>query len=150
MELTGKTQFKQPVDIIWEALHDPEILKQVIPGCQKLELIGENEYEVVMKLGVAAVKGEYVGKVKLEDIEKPYHYVFNAEGNGSPGHVKATMNCKLVPTEKGCVLEWDCQAEVGGMIASVGSRVLSGIAKYMAGKFFKDIEKKSAEKVVTI
>ncbi|MBT2669016.1 carbon monoxide dehydrogenase subunit G [Bacillus sp. ISL-4] len=148
MELKGKTEFKQPVDVIWNALHNPEVLKEVIPGCQKLELIGENEYEVVMKLGVAAVKGEYVGKVKLEDIEKDRYYVFNAEGSGSPGHVKAKMDCKLNPTEKGCVLDWDCNAEVGGMIASVGSRVLVGIAKFMAGKFFKDIEKKSGKKTV--
>ncbi|MFK9090766.1 CoxG family protein [Bacillus salipaludis] len=148
MELKGKTEFKQPVEVIWNALHDPEILKEVIPGCQKLELVGDFEYEVVMKLGVAAVKGEYVGKVKLEDIEKDHYYVFNAEGSGSPGHVKAKMDCKLYPTEKGCVLEWDCNAEVGGMIASVGSRVLSGIAKFMAGKFFKDVEKESGKKTI--
>lgn len=147
MEIKGKTDFKLPVDTIWEALHDPEVLKQAIPGCEKLELIGENEYEVVMKLGVAAVKGEYTGRVKLDDIEKPHFYVFNAEGSGSPGHVKATMDCRLHPSEKGCTLEWDCKAEVGGMIASVGSRVLNGIAKFMAGKFFKDIEKNSRDKV---
>ena len=145
MEISGKTQFKHSQEVMWSALHDPEILKQVIPGCQKLELIGDNEYEVVMKLGVAAVKGEYVGQVKLDDVDKPNHYVFNAEGSGTPGHVKATMDCKLEPTDKGCVLVWDCKAEVGGMIASVGSRVLNGIAKFMAGKFFKDIEKKSSK-----
>ena len=148
MELKGKTEFKLPIEAIWDALHDPEILSQVIPGCQKLEMIGENEYEVVMKLGVAAVKGEYIGKVKLADIEKPNYYIFNAEGSGSPGHVKATMDCKLASTEKGCILEWVCNAEVGGMIASVGSRVLNGIAKFMAAKFFKDIEKKSREEFV--
>ncbi|MFJ7729091.1 CoxG family protein [Neobacillus sp. NPDC097160] len=146
MELKGNREFGHQVKVIWNALHDPEILKEVIPGCQKLELVGENEYEVVMKLGVAAVKGEYVGKVKLEEIEKFHYYVFNAEGSGSPGHVKAKMDCKLNPTEKGCVLEWDCQADVGGMIASVGSRVLSGIAKFMAGKFFKDVEKETGKK----
>lgn len=148
MEMKGKTEFKLPVETIWQALHDPEILRQVIPGCQSLELIGENEYEVVMKLGVAAVKGEYIGKVKLDDIDKPNYYIFNAEGSGSPGHVKATMDCKLKSTETGCVLEWECKAEVGGMIASVGSRVLNGIAKFMAGKFFKDIEKKSRDQIV--
>ncbi|MBM4763656.1 carbon monoxide dehydrogenase subunit G [Bacillus sp. B15-48] len=147
MELKGKTDFKLPVETIWKALHDPEILKQVIPGCQKLELIGENEYEVVMKLGVAAVKGEYTGRVKLDDVEAPYYYVFNAEGSGSPGHVKAAMDCKLEETDKGCTLHWDCKADVGGMIASVGSRVLVGIAKFMAGKFFKDIEKKSRDQI---
>ncbi|QCJ41222.1 carbon monoxide dehydrogenase [Bacillus sp. S3] len=149
VELKGKTEFKQPVEAIWNALHDPEILKEVIPGCQQLELIDENKYEVSMKLGVAAVKGEYEGQVKLEDVEKYHYYIFNAEGSGSPGHVTAKMDCKLSPAENGCVLEWDCNAEVGGVIASVGSRVLSGIAKFMAGKFFKDVEKVSIKKTMT-
>lgn len=148
MELKGKTEFKQPVEVIWKALHDPEILKEVIPGCQQLELVGDNEYEVSMKLGVAAVKGEYIGKVRLEEIEKFHYYIFNAEGSGSPGHVTAKMDCKLSPVENGCVLEWDCKADVGGMIASVGSRVLSGIAKFLAGKFFKDVMKESIKKTV--
>ncbi|WP_419888056.1 CoxG family protein [Neobacillus niacini] len=147
MELKGKTEFKQPVDVIWNALHDPEILKEVIPGCQQLALIGETEYDVKMKLGVAAVKGEYHGRVKLQDVKRYHYYIFNAEGSGSPGHVTAKMDCRLAPSENGCVLEWDCNAEVGGMIASVGSRVLSGIAKFMAGKFFKDIEKVIVKKL---
>ncbi|QCJ41225.1 carbon monoxide dehydrogenase [Bacillus sp. S3] len=149
MELKGKTEFKQPVEVIWNALHDPEILKEIIPGCKELKLVSENEYEVSMKLGVAAVKGEYSGKVKLEEKEKYHYYIFNAEGSGSPGHVTAKMDCKLYPTENGCVLEWNCNAEIGGMIASVGSRVLSGIAKFMAGKFFKDVEKVSLKNTVT-
>jgi uncharacterized protein len=149
LELKGKTEFKQQVEVIWDALHSPEILKKVIPGCKELELVAENEYKVSMNLGVAAVKGEYVGKVKLEEVEKYHFYIFKAEGSGSPGHVTAKMDCKLYPNEKGCILEWDCKAEVGGMIASVGSRVLSGIAKFMAAKFFKDVEKETIKKTVT-
>lgn len=141
MNLKGEAIFKQPADRIWEALHDPEILKNAIPGCEQLVLQENGEYDVVLKLGVAAVKGEYIGKVKLEDVEQPAHYVLMAEGSGTPGFVNAKMDCKIVPTDQGCKLVWDCQADVGGMIASVGSRVLGGIAKFMAGKFFKDIEK---------
>lgn len=141
MQLSGETKFKESVQNIWDALHDPEILKGAIPGCESLTHLGNGEYDVVMKLGVAAVKGEYTGKVKLEDVEHGSHYILLAEGSGSPGHVKAKMDCKLSPNEKGCTLEWNCDAEVGGMIASVGGRVLGGIAKFMAGQFFKAIEK---------
>ncbi|MEH7254237.1 carbon monoxide dehydrogenase subunit G [Neobacillus niacini] len=141
MKLSGEAKFKEEVVRIWSALHDPDILKEAIPGCHDLVLIENGEYDVFLKLGVAAVKGEYVGKVKLEDIEVSNHYILEAEGSGSPGFVKARMECKLVPTEQGCNLTWECDAEIGGTIASVGSRVLGGITKFMAGHFFKAIEK---------
>lgn len=142
MKLNGSVEFKESVEKVWDALHDVEILKAVIPGCQALDYEGDGQYKVSLKLGVAAVKGEYEGKVKLEDVEQYRHYILNAEGSGGPGHVKVQMNCHLKPTDSGgSVLDWDCDAEIGGMIASVGSRVLSGVAKFMAGKFFKDIKK---------
>ncbi|MGG1660213.1 SRPBCC family protein [Brevibacillus sp. NRS-1366] len=141
MNLKGEVSFKQPVEKIWDALHNPEILKNAVPGCEGLVLTGVGEYDVILKLGVAAVKGEYTGKVKLEDVEPSAHYILKAEGSGKPGFVSAEMDCKLIPSGNGCKLVWECNAEVGGMIASVGNRVLGGIAKFMAGKFFNDIEK---------
>lgn len=141
MNIAGKEVLKASVQQSWDALHDPNILKEVIPGCESLELNENGEYVIQMKLGVAAVKGQYTGTVSLDDIQEPNEYVLHAQGSGSPGHVKVKMNCKLSETEKGTRLDWECEADVGGMIASVGSRVLGGIAKYMAGKFFKDIQK---------
>jgi hypothetical protein len=141
MNLTGKQTFNENMESVWEALHNPDILKAVIPGCQSLTLKDNGEYDVVLKLGIAAVKGEYIGKVKIEDVEKPTHYILQAEGSGSPGHVNLKMDCYLSENESGCTLDWDCNAEIGGMIASVGSRVLTGVAKFMAGKFFKDLKR---------
>ena len=142
MNISGDVDFKVSIDKMWDALHDTEILKSVIPGCESLTLNENGEYDVKLKLGVAAVKGVYTGKVKLEDVEAPKYYILKAEGSGTPGHVDVTMHCKL--SEKGdnaCRLDWNCDAVVGGMIAGVGSRVLGGIAKFMANKFFKDIQK---------
>lgn len=141
MNIQGKAEFDSSVETVWDALHDPEVLKKAIPGCKELLLNENGEYDVVMKLGVAAVKGEYEGKVKVEDIDVPRYYILHASGSGSPGHVTVKMDCEFYETEKGCRMEYDCNAEVGGMIAGVGSRVLGGIAKFMAGNFFKDIKK---------
>src|SRR5690625_941024 len=105
MNLTGTEKFKQSNEVIWKALHDVEILKGAIPGCQSIVLGEDGEYDVSLKLGVAAVKGEYEGKVKIEDVEEYGHYILTAEGSGSPGHINAEMDCKLHSIENGCKLE---------------------------------------------
>ncbi len=147
MKISGTAEFNQPVEMIWKALHDPKVLSCVIPGCKELTLREHGTYEIVMKLGIAAVKGEYSGMVTLQDVEEPVHYVLHAEGSGTPGYVKIDMDCDLQTNSDGTHLRWDCQAEVGGAIASVGNRVLAGIAKFMAAKFFKDIEKEIGKKM---
>ncbi|OMP67271.1 SRPBCC family protein [Domibacillus epiphyticus] len=141
MKLNGAAKFNVDVNKIWDSLHDEEILQKVIPGCQQLTLNENGEYDVILKLGVAAVKGEYIGKVRLEDIDKPNYYILHVEGSGNPGHVAAKMDCHLSQIDSGCSLKWQCDAVVGGTIASVGNRVLSGVAKFLADKFFKDIQK---------
>lgn len=147
MNITGKETFDLNLEVVWDGLHDLEILKKVIPGCQSIILNEDGSYDVELKLGIAAVKGEYNGKVQIKDINEPYHYLLQAEGSGSPGHVNIRMDCKLSETESGCQLDWDCDAEIGGMIARVGSRVLRGVASFMAGKFFKDLKRQLQIKV---
>ncbi|MCL6454847.1 MAG: carbon monoxide dehydrogenase subunit G [Alicyclobacillus sp.] len=145
MQLNGQVQFRHPTAVIWSALHDPEILRAAIPGCESMTLNGEGSYDVVLRLGVAAIKGEYTGHVAVEDVVPQSHYLLTAEGSGTPGFVKVQMDCKLDPTEAGCRLTWDCSADVGGMIAGVGGRVLGGVAKLLAGQFFKQVEKQLAQ-----
>lgn len=141
MNINGIAKFNESVEVIWEALHANEILIKAIPGCQALTLNEDGEYDVSLKLGVAAVKGEYVGKVKIEDVQNPSHYRLYASGSGKPGFVDAKMDCKIEPLETGCQVVWNCDAEIGGMIAGVGSRVIGGVAKFLAGNFFKDVQK---------
>lgn len=149
MQLKGSQKFDHSAEDVWDALHNKDILIEVIPGCQSMELSENGEYDVVLKLGVAAVKGQYSGKVKLEDIEKPVIYKLIASGSGSPGHVEIQMECRITSLKEGCQLDWDCNAEIGGKIASVGNRVLSGIAKFMADKFFKDLQKQIKKSKIT-
>lgn len=141
MNISGTAKFNESPVVIWEALHSEEILKHAIPGCQSIILNEDGEYDINLKLGVAAVKGEYTGKARIEDVEELTHYRLIASGSGKPGFVDMEMNCKIEPLEDGCQVVWDCNAEIGGMIAGVGSRVIGGIAKFLAGNFFKDVKK---------
>ncbi|MEK4969833.1 carbon monoxide dehydrogenase subunit G [Cytobacillus sp. FSL R7-0696] len=142
MILSGQVKMKKNYKDVWDALHNPQILEKAIPGCKSLVLKEDGTYDVEMKFGIASVKGDYKGNVKLEDIEAPVHYQLIAEGSGKPGFVKAKMDCYITAVdEEKCEVKWECDAEVGGMIAGVGSRVMSGVAKFIAGNFFKDVEK---------
>src|SRR5881628_676696 len=89
MKLEGSYDVKAPRQKVWEAFLDPETLRQAIPGCEKLELIGNDEYKATLKIGVAAVKGTFEGKVRLLEKKPPESYRLAAEGSGGPGFVRA-------------------------------------------------------------
>lgn len=129
MKLAGKYAFDAPRDQVWEALFDPVILASVMPGCEKLELIGEQEYEGILKMKVGPVQGKFNGKIKLTDIEEPDRYNMEIDGRGAPGFVKATAKVWLTEEEGQTILNYDSDAKVGGRIATVGQRLLDSSAK---------------------
>ena len=129
MKLAGNYTFDAPRDVVWNALFDPVILASVMPGCEKLELIGEQEYEGVLKIKVGPVQGKFNGKIKLSDIEEPNSYSMDIDGRGAPGFVKATAKVSLSEEDGKTVLTYDSDAKVGGRVATVGQRLLDSSAK---------------------
>ena len=89
MKLEGSYDVKAPRPKVWNAFLDPDTLRQAIPGCEKLDLIGPDEYKATLKIGVAAVKGTFEGKVRLLDKTPPESYRLSAEGSGGPGFIRA-------------------------------------------------------------
>ena len=150
MKLEGSAEFPLPPGEVWAALHDVDVLVKTIPGCKSMipdgpdGPDGNNSYIVSLSLGVASIKGEYEGKICVDDLEYPCHYVLRAEGAGSPGYVKMNIDCRLQPQDDGTLMRWTCDAEVGGLIASIGGRILTGISKYMAQQFFKSLKAEMA------
>lgn len=141
LELNGNEEFSSKSIKVWQALHDPEVLKKVIPGCESMELTDNGDYLITLSLGVAAIKGRYEGKARLIDNDPPHSYTLEAEGSGNPGFVNIKMDCYLDEKEDSCLMRWKCDVVVGGLIAGIGGRVLSGIAKFMAKNFFKAVKK---------
>jgi carbon monoxide dehydrogenase subunit G len=129
MNVSGEYLFDGPRDLVWETLLDPDVLASVLPGCEKLELVGENEYEGALKIKVGPVQGEFVGKVKLEDLQPPESYTMQVDGRGAPGFVKATGNLELAPADDQTRVSYDGDAQVGGRLASVGQRLVESSAK---------------------
>jgi carbon monoxide dehydrogenase subunit G len=136
MKIEGAADIPAPRDKVWAAFLDPEILAQALPGCEKLEAIGPNEYKATMKIGVAAIKGTFEGKVKLSDLEPPNRYRMAVEGSGGPGFVRGDAGMQMSDVDGGTKVSYDADVQVGGLIASVGQRMLGGVTKMMLDQFF--------------
>jgi carbon monoxide dehydrogenase subunit G len=122
-------------------LTDPAVLARTIPGCLALERVGEDSYRMDVSVGVGAVKGTYAGEVHLTDQERPTSYVMHASGAGAPGQVRATVTIELAPSEdSSTVLTYSADAVVGGPVAGVGQRMITGVAKRMAAQFFTAVD----------
>src|SRR2546426_10328655 len=136
MKLEGSYDVKAPRQKVWTAFLDPETLRQAIPGCEKLELIGPDEYKSTLKIGVAAVKGTFEGKVRLLDKKPPESYRLSAEGSGGPGFVRSDTGITPTEIEGGTNVAYTADVQGGGLIAGVGQRMLGGGSEMMAGQVF--------------
>ena len=136
MKLEGSYDIPVPRDRVWAAFLDPETLRQAIPGCEKLEAVGNGEYKATMKIGVAAVKGTFEGKVRLFDLKQPESYKMSVEGSGGPGFIRGETQIALAEAGTGTKVSYTADVQVGGLIAGVGQRMLGGVSKMMADQFF--------------
>jgi len=137
MKLSGTYEINAPREKVFAAITDPNVLQRCIDGCEKMVKTADNSYDAHLKLGVAGLKGSYVGKVRLEDVKAPESYTLIMEGKGAPGFVKGTAKIDLVDKGDKSGLRYEADAQVGGMIAAIGSRLIEAIAKKMADDFFK-------------
>jgi hypothetical protein len=141
MRIAGNATLHAPVETVYAALRDPRVLVRTIPGCERLEQVGEDAYQMTVTAGVASVRGTYAGDVRLTDQRAPHGFVLRASGSGAPGTVSADVTVELSPGENGTTeLTYDADAVVGGMIGGVGQRLLSGVAKRTAGDFFTAVD----------
>ncbi|OMQ16342.1 carbon monoxide dehydrogenase [Modestobacter sp. VKM Ac-2676] len=145
MNLDGSAVLSATPEQVWAVITDPTVLARTIPGCESLQQVGEDSYTIVVSAGVGAVRGKYAGEVRLSDLTFPSSYVMHASGSGGPGSVRATVQIKLVPSGDGTELTYSADAVVGGAVAGVGQRMITGVAKRMAGQFFAAIDKELTE-----
>ena len=137
MEMTGERLISASRDTVWAGLNDPEILRRSIEGCETLDKLSDTELtaKVVAKLG--PVKAKFGGKVTLSDLDPPNGYTLTGEGAGAgAGFAKGVAKVKLTEENGGTRLTYEVNADVGGKIAQIGSRLIEGSAKKMAGDFF--------------
>ncbi|MBM3359424.1 MAG: carbon monoxide dehydrogenase subunit G [Betaproteobacteria bacterium] len=137
MEMTGEQLIALPQAATWDALNDPAVLKQCIPGCETLERVSDNQYEVTMRAKVGPVNAKFKGKMTVTDADPPRAYTLVFEGQGGvAGFAKGQASVALSPQDSGTRLAYSAKATVGGKLAQVGARLLDGVAKKLASEFF--------------
>jgi hypothetical protein len=126
-----------PRQKVWEALNDPEILRQCIPGCQSLEKTADDKFDATVAIKIGPIGARFAGAVALSDLDPPNGYTIMGEGQGGPaGFARGGARVKLADAEGGTRLTYDVDAEVGGRMAQVGGPIIDATAKQLANAFF--------------
>ena len=137
MTMNGEVHLPASREVVWEKLNDPSLLKKCIPGCEELTKSGENQFQAVAKMKVGPVSARFGGRVTLSDLDPPNGYRISGEGEGGvAGFAKGGATVALSERDGGTLLTYSVEAQIGGKLAQLGQRLISGSAKKLADQFF--------------
>jgi len=136
MKLAGQYLLPAPPVKVWELLTDPVRLAKLLPGCERLDPDGPDRFKAAVKFGIAAISGKYAGTIEFSDKKPPKSLRMKLSGKGIPGFVDGVGHIELAETEGHTELRYTGEAQVGGMIASVGQRMIEGAARKIMDQFF--------------
>ena len=137
MDMSGEVRIPAPRQRVWDALNDPEILRQAVPGCKELEKISDTEFTAKVTLKLGPVKASFKGKVTLDNLDEPNGYTLRGEGRGGvAGFANGEATVKLTDDGDGTLLSYESHAAVGGKLAQIGQRVIQAASEKLTGEFF--------------
>ena len=136
MDLSGTYTFAASPDVVWRAMVDPDVVASCLPGCDRLEPLGNDRYRAELTLAVAAISGHYTAIVAIVDQQPPRSYRLHVDGSGKAGFVKGEATVELAGQGETTVVTVTGQGQVGGLIARVGQRLLGTVSKMMMDRFF--------------
>lgn len=137
MEISGEFVIPVGRQQVWEALNDPEVLAQCIPGCESIERESDTEFLAKMKAKIGPVKARFQSRILLSNLNPPQSYTISGEGKGGPaGFGKGSADVTLAEIDGSTTLHYTATLQVGGKLAQVGSRLVGGAARKIADDFF--------------
>lgn len=140
MRISGTATLHASRNDVWDALNDPAVLVSTIPGCERLDEVATDSYTMTVSAGVGSIKGVYRGEVRLDDKRHPERFVLHAAGAGTPGTLTADVLVTLAEDGETTAVTYEADAVVGGLVAGVGQRMISGVAKKTAAEFFGAVD----------
>jgi carbon monoxide dehydrogenase subunit G len=142
MDLTATYKFAAPPSEVWNVLMDPDAIAGCLPGCRELRPLGEDRYQAELTVGVAAISGTFAATIALLDKVPPHSYRLSVEATGKPGFARGSAAIVLSPEDGGTAVTLTAQAEVGGLIARVGQRMIEGVARMTMDRFYGCLAKR--------
>lgn len=139
MKISGAYPVPAPPERAYAALQDPAILAKSMPGCERLEQTGEDEYRMVLKMVIASIAGQFDGRIWITDKNPPESFTLNVEGKGKPGFMKGSGALRIAPNGTGAEVQYEGDVQVGGTIAAVGQRLIDATARLMIKRFFEKL-----------
>ena len=136
MRLSGVSSVAAPRERAYALLQDPLVLARCMPGCERLDLIADNQYAMRLKMVLASISGLFDGKVRIADPDPPAKFRLVVEGAGKIGFMKGDGLLTLTPAEAGTTVEFTGEVQVGGTIAAVGQRLIDTTARMLIKRFF--------------
>lgn len=137
MKISGSYDLAATQSRAYELLQDPEVLAKCIPGCDRLERVGENEFKLTMKMLIASLSGQFDSRIRITEQRAPESFRLSLHGSGRIGFVNAQGLLALRPRDSSTEIAYDGEVQIGGTIASVGQRLLDGTSKMLLKKFFE-------------
>lgn len=139
MTVSGFSLVPGPQERVYAMLQDPDVLAKCMPGCDHLEKVGPDSYEMKMKMAIASVSGLFDGKVKIANQHPPESFRLTVDGTGKIGFLKGEGDLKLTPNGDSTQVFYEGNVQVGGMIASMGQRLLESTSKMIIRRFFEKL-----------
>ena len=136
MKLSGSYEFDTAPEKVWQILTDPEALKSCIPGCEKMDALGNNEYADTVTVSMGPIRSKFDAKVAMVDMKPFESYKLIVEGNGPSGFVRGESQIKLTGLENKTTVDVDSDSSSGGLLARVGQRMVESFARSMMDRFF--------------
>ena len=136
MKLSGSYEFDTAPEIVWQILTDPEALRSCIPGCEKMDALGNNEYTATVTISVGPIRSKFDAKVRMVDLQPFESYKLIVEGNGPSGFVRGESQIKLTGSGSKTTVDVDSDSSSGGLLARVGQRMVESFARSMMDRFF--------------
>ena len=136
MKLSGSYKLNVKKEVVWQALNDPNILRQCIPGCESFEKESDTIFTVTATNQVGPMNATFSGTVTLSNIQENQSYTIKGEGQSSVGFANGSADVRLIEENGSTLLRYEVNVNIGGKIAQLGSRLIDGVAKKMSDYFF--------------
>jgi uncharacterized protein len=140
MQIEGTNPVQASCSQVWAALNNPEILARCVPGVKTLTLEDENTFKMLLEVSVGPVKGKFDGKIEILERHEPNVVVLKISAKSPVGIVNATGTVRLEVTDTVTLVHWMGEPKLMGVLASIGGRLIEGVAKQQATIFFGKLE----------